>query len=498
MKGIKKLLSTLLSFSMLLPALCSKANALQVVGVKWNEDWFDPEIIKLEIIGKNEEAEWVNVYDDQGNPQYVEICSEDGKLVWEHIHNIPSDKSQAERLKMKKADLERKFGIKIVMGVYAERPYAVQLNLLYDLEQRINDIPAPLWTAVRNRLTSQGRILTVRFAVEKVDPNTPVILGWSLDGTYTDSATRIDLYTTDDSYIFAHEYGHMLHALLKKQYGAGNLKSNWIAYNGGLQYDSSYTEGEDNPVFVTGYASTSYSEDFAETFSCIIGDSGILGVAEDLAEAYPNSMAVKKLCYMRQLVCDAFKLEKTAFHPFQESDFIASQSKSGFADVSDNGFYSTPVRWAVENGITSGTSKFTFSPNQKCSVGEILTFLWRFEGSPKPTCENPFTYNRSNYFYDAALWAYEQELISPKTFFSSAPCTRGMTMVYMWKLAGEPKANHSEFSDIPSGSDVAKAVDWAVEKGIASGTGSHLFSPDATCTRGQIVTFLFRANEVPV
>ncbi|MCI8809593.1 MAG: S-layer homology domain-containing protein, partial [Oscillibacter sp.] len=166
-----------------------------------------------------------------------------------------------------------------------------------------------------------------------------------------------------------------------------------------------------------------------------------------------------------------------------------------FDDVATDAYYAKPVSWAVEQGITSGTSKTTFSPSQNCTMAQILTFLWRSNGSPKPTGSIPFSdVKSSDYYADAAAWAYEKGMVSGGTFGGNIPCTRSMAVTYMWKAAGSPTPSaNASFTDISAGTDCASAVAWAVEKGVTSGTSSTTFSPDSICTRGQIVTFLHRA-----
>lgn len=166
---------------------------------------------------------------------------------------------------------------------------------------------------------------------------------------------------------------------------------------------------------------------------------------------------------------------------------------TAFYDVAANAYYADAVIWAIENGITNGTSATTFSPEKVCTTGEILTFLWKAQNSPEPTISNPFSdVEKSNYYYKSALWAYEKGIVSGSAFGASTLCTRSMVVTYLWKLAGKPVNGVISFTDVPSNADYAQAVAWAVSKGITSGTGDNTFSPDATCTRGQIVTFLYR------
>ena len=159
----------------------------------------------------------------------------------------------------------------------------------------------------------------------------------------------------------------------------------------------------------------------------------------------------------------------------------------GFTDVKTGDYFADPVLWAVEKKITAGTSATTFSPNTTCTQGQILTFLWRAKCEPKPTG----TVSGTQYYATAAQWAKEQGLTD--NFSAEADCTRAMVVTYLWKLAGSPKTGTSNFTDVSANADYAQAVAWAVEQDITSGTGNGQFSPNSTCTRGQIVTFLYRA-----
>lgn len=168
---------------------------------------------------------------------------------------------------------------------------------------------------------------------------------------------------------------------------------------------------------------------------------------------------------------------------------------TAFTDVSSDAYYAQAVNWAVEKNITSGTTKTTFSPDDTCTRAQILTFLWRAVGSPKAEGTNPFTdVNSGHYYYDAAVWAYQKGMVSGDKFSATTPCTRASTVMYLWKNAGSPDIDTvSTFTDVTADVLYAKAVSWAVQNGVTSGTSETTFSPDTTCTRGQIVTFLNRA-----
>jgi len=171
----------------------------------------------------------------------------------------------------------------------------------------------------------------------------------------------------------------------------------------------------------------------------------------------------------------------------------ADSPKSNFIDVADNAYYATAVAWAVQSKITSGTSATTFNPDQTCTTAQVITFLWRSQNQPESSIQNPYSdVKSSDYYYKAALWAHEKGLVNSTKFNGSTPCTRSATVTYLWRLAGSPSAPSVNFTDVPNNASYAKAVAWAVSKGITSGTTATTFSPNASSTRGQIVTFLYR------
>lgn len=162
---------------------------------------------------------------------------------------------------------------------------------------------------------------------------------------------------------------------------------------------------------------------------------------------------------------------------------------NGFTDVKANAYYADAVKWAVDKEITAGTTATTFSPNNTCTTAHILTFLWRANGSPVPTGKNAAV-PAGKYYTNAANWALEKGLT--EAFNPDAPATRAATVTYLWKLAGKPAADAVAFTDVDAGAEYAQAVAWAVKEGITTGTTTTTFAPNNTCTRGQIVTFLYR------
>ena len=170
-----------------------------------------------------------------------------------------------------------------------------------------------------------------------------------------------------------------------------------------------------------------------------------------------------------------------------------------FDDVEESAYYADAVRWAVNYGVTKGTSDRLFSPDAGCTRGQAVTFLWRAAGSPEPKSANgPFAdVSADSYFYKAVLWAVEKGITNgtSKTEFSPGKlCTRSQIVTFLYRFEKSPALSPgtNPFRDVKSGDYFFDAVLWAVKEGITNGTSKTEFSPNATCTRGQIVTFLYR------
>ena len=168
-----------------------------------------------------------------------------------------------------------------------------------------------------------------------------------------------------------------------------------------------------------------------------------------------------------------------------------------FVDVPTSAYYYDAVYWAAENGVTYGTSATTFSPDVIVSRAQMVTFLWRAHGSPAPRSSvNPFTDITSDmYYYDAVLWAVENGVTngtSATTFSPDATVTRAQAVTFQWRAAGSPAVSGSSFADVADSAYYAGAVSWAVANGVTNGTGGSNFSPDVGVSRAQAVTFLWR------
>ena len=157
------------------------------------------------------------------------------------------------------------------------------------------------------------------------------------------------------------------------------------------------------------------------------------------------------------------------------------------------------MNWAVAQGITAGTTATTFSPNNPCTRAQAVTFLWRAAGSPAP--ENStmsFTdVAEGSYYHDAVLWAVENGITkgtSDTAFSPNATCTRAQIVTFLWRSQKSPASDSvNPFTDVAADAYYANAVLWAAENGVTSGTTATTFSPNNNCTRAQIVTFLYRS-----
>ena len=177
-----------------------------------------------------------------------------------------------------------------------------------------------------------------------------------------------------------------------------------------------------------------------------------------------------------------------------------SPAEQPFTDVEPGSFYYDAVRWAVENGITNGTSETTFSPGQECMRAQVVTFLWRAVGSPEPAgTELPFVdVPEGTYYYKPVAWAYENGItsgIDATHFGPTATCNRAQVVTFLHRTLGSPApaGGGNPFTDVPEGSFYEIPVLWAVENGITNGLDDSHFGPNSVCNRAQIVTFLYRA-----
>ena len=179
--------------------------------------------------------------------------------------------------------------------------------------------------------------------------------------------------------------------------------------------------------------------------------------------------------------------------------FVKEVEISPFSDVSTSAYYYEAVKWAQEKGITGGIGNGLFGPNQPCTRAQIVTFLWRAAGSPEPKAMSSFAdVSTDAYYAKAVAWAVENGITTGTgdgKFSPDATCTRAQSVTFLFRAIGKLVDSKAEFSDVLTDSYYTNAVAWAVENGVTNGIGDGLFGPNNSCTRAQIVTFLFRAYQ---
>ena len=219
-------------------------------------------------------------------------------------------------------------------------------------------------------------------------------------------------------------------------------------------------------------------------------------ITHKLEGGYTSPLATRDTDGTRHYVCPicgkTFEETIPATHGEKHNPFI---------DVSADIYYAESVTWAVANGITTGTSNVgpLFSPGGSCTRAQMVTFLWRAAGCPQPeSASSPFddVQDPDAYYYRAVLWAVEQKIttgMTETTFAPSSTVTRAQTVTFLWRYAGEPEAQaENPFEDVDAADYFYAPVLWAVEQEITTGMDEAHFAPDNACTRGQIVTFLYR------
>ena len=170
-------------------------------------------------------------------------------------------------------------------------------------------------------------------------------------------------------------------------------------------------------------------------------------------------------------------------------------NSTSFVDVPANAYFADAVKWAVDKGVTDTM----FGPYESCTRAQIVTFLWRAAGSPEPKTASSFTdVSASAYYAKAVAWAIENGITNGMTateFAPDATCTRGQSVTFLYRALGKKVESSANFTDVKSDAFYADAVNWAVASDVTNGTSNTTFSPNADCTRAEIVTFLYRAYQ---
>ena len=232
-----------------------------------------------------------------------------------------------------------------------------------------------------------------------------------------------------------------------------------------------------------------------QPFTCFMID-GEWAEGVDAKVYYPDWMASWSDPELYTYDCDM------TYIPYEQGKEPVWSGDSPFLDVPVGAFYAAPVAWAVENNITSGATADSFNPNGQCLRAQVVTFLWRAEGCPKPTSTvNPFVdVKPTDFYYDAVLWAVENNITSGSDATHFNPlgvCNRAQVVTFLHRAKNSPAPGSMDlpFTDVPSNAWYAAPVAWAVETGVTAGLTATTFGPNAACNRAQVVTFLYRAYE---
>ncbi len=253
------------------------------------------------------------------------------------------------------------------------------------------------------------------------------------------------------------------------------------------------------PATVKRIKEAAFTECFSLTAVCFLGDAPEMDGGVFFSQ--DNKWVPVTIYYMSDRAGWAnlhWTLKSYNVATWDGKNIPTGNTQTQFRDIPSGAYYANAVNWAVANNVTNGTSSSTFSPEATCTRGQIVTFLWRAAGEPNPAgAANPFTDVKENaYYYKAVLWAVERGITSgtSKTTFSpDEGCTRGQVATFLWRYEGMPgNTTRNPFADVKTSAYYYGAVLWAVENGITNGTSATTFAPNDTCTRGQIVTFLYR------
>ncbi len=323
--------------------------------------------------------------------------------------------------------------------------------------------------------------------------------GWmyTLNGSHPDLGLKDQKLKSGDSVVwhYVNDYAYEVKDWFDDpNYPAQGDSSTWVDWDNDIPDTSPSSQGGGTGGNVGGSVQTETSDQKAA--------DKVIKLISEIGSVTKNSgskIAAARKAYdaltdvQKKLVSNYKKLTAA------EAAFAKLNGNLLFTDVKAGDYYFDAVKWAVEKQITSGTTATTFSPNLECSRAQMVTFLWRTAGSPEPkTTKNPFVdVNSDAWYYKAVLWAVENNVTngtSDVTFSPNMTCTRAQMVMLLWNQQKRPAgvSISNTFTDVAADAYYAKAVAWAAEQGIVKGTGEGRFSPNAICTRGEIVTVLFR------
>lgn len=493
----RRFLALLLALVLVLPCLSGYACALTAEGWRYNS--YGGELTAIKVKDAEGNYQWIDLYDGQGNLLYIPV---DGDEEWEALEKPMSPAEVSAKVAARKAEIEKLYPVKLA-GNYSSSTIGVLMRLNY-LVQEIETIPASLRKAVFNALSKQGKTLTIGWEVNS---------DWAI-GFYSPDRVRIDLLSID---AFAHEFGHLIEmSVLRSIYGSSTLKNMWTAQNGGVDYGNYDYQ---NPVFVTDYASTSWNEDFADTFDYIVNSTW---EAQNLTFQYPDSTAVKKMAYLRQLLCDAFSLDSSIFpstapySPSQWAKTLIEEYQSTLNPFSNSVIPSAGQmpEYSYQSGATRGRFAYSMGNDLVCSLWH-LGYLsddefdenWSRMTSYTAVQNGalPFTDVSSDDLSYVIYSLHKSKVVngtSPTTFNPDGLITRQEAAVMIYNLCKALNYDLSTNGGVAF-TDEAGIASWAREAvsavsaaGIMSGIGDGRFDPTGTYTNEQSAVTLLRVYKM--
>lgn len=346
-----------------------------------------------------------------------------------------------------------------------------------------------------NAPTQKDRTYT-SITLKTVEPNSNgAAAQYSKDGgkTWQDSAEFTDL-TSNTTYTFAVRYAEKAPYAASAASATAEFSTLYRSSGGSSSSGSNYTVSA--PSAKNGDVTVSPK-------NAKKGDTVTITVTPDKGYEL-DTITVKDASGNKLKLTDKGNGKYTFTMPASKvtvsAEFVEEQAASTFADVPADAYYAKAVEWAVKNGITNGKDNGLFGSNDPCTRGQIVTFLWRAAGSPAPkgTATVPADVLPGSYSYNAVAWALENGItngMADGTFGVNNTCTRGQSVTFLYRALGTAPSTVNGFTDVAADSFCAGAVAWAVENGVTNGTSATTFSPADGCTRAQIVTFLYRAYQ---
>ncbi len=395
---------------------------------------------------------------------------------------------------------------RVILEFYANFPYGEDALGAMTPEQIVADGAQYLVYTVPCVVDSTAPVIeSCEYDPETGDVTVIVAENQYLSGIYATDKNGNDLA---DPVLFADEAPGESHTVtlnvgeqISFYVGAMDYATNQVSQFVAIEHDHDWSEWETT-------AEPTCEEDGGRTRICSICELEETEIIEKLGHDWDEGTVTKEPTLISEgemlFTCrnDPSHTKTEAIEKLRECDGEHCPSKA-FTDVDrrENSWSHVPIDWAVLKGVTNGTSKTTFSPNKACTRAEAVTFLWRASGSPEPKeADCPFTDVKLDSWYGkAVLWAVAQGITkgtSETAFSPSATCTRGQIVTFLWRMEGEPASETTgSFADVPAGAYYAAAVEWAVDTGVTNGVSPTRFAPGSVCTRAHIVTFLWRDLE---